>query len=304
MFKIAAGSFPGRAHMIGGSGINKLMMGGNNQDAYYIYSELDNVPMRGTPTSKCVVDNNSFTTIGIVTDGCSSSRHSEFGAQLGARIMGSNIQWYMVHGVDIVKAISLSYTNLMEEILKLSKNMLEETSIDESGAKVNRILNDYFMFTIVGFVMSNVRAVIFTIGDGVYGVNGNYIKIPHNIENKPIYCGYSLMTSLPHHVTDDDMQPKIVVDCNTESVDTILVATDGFEYYLDNLDKKIAGTDTVLSTVDLYDEHFFKNKDNITRHLRKCTSSFTRIDWERNEVTEEPPILSVDDTTIIVAKRG
>jgi hypothetical protein len=302
MFKITAGSFTGRGHLVGGTGINKLMMGGNNQDAYYIYSDLNDKDTNLLAVD-CVISNN-FTTIGVVTDGCSSSKCSEFGAHLGARMLGSNIQWYTAHGVDLLHTISLSYANLMEEVMKLAKNMLEDVSIDRTPTEINRILNEYFMFTIVGFVMNNTRTVMFTLGDGVYGINGNYIRIPHNVENKPIYCCYSLMTSLPHHVTPDDMIPKIVVDCNTDSVDTILVATDGFEYYLDNLDKKIAGTNTVLSTIDLYDDVFFKNKDNITRHLRKCTSSYTYIDWERNEVTEDPPILSVDDTTIIVAKRG
>src|SRR4051794_26892607 len=64
LFEVAAGSVPGRDHL----GRGNLLAGRNNQDAYaWSCSEAG--------------------LVAVVCDGCGGGRHSEVGAQLGARLL-------------------------------------------------------------------------------------------------------------------------------------------------------------------------------------------------------------------------
>lgn len=257
-FAVAGGSVIGRNH---------LLMGKNNQDAYEYFSNDD-------------------LTLAVVCDGCGSCPHSEVGAKWGAKL------W--------IKAV-LNYcqTNPNQPIDEkaIKDSILEELNKAVISLAVNQALNtiirDYFLFTLIGVVITPKFTTIMILGDGVISVNGKLTVLPEFPNNAPPYLAYQLLNS------QDSLNFIIYEQILTKDVHCLLIGTDGVKdlLNLERLDLKITDIDQFCQN-----DSYFKNPDLIRRHLCLMNREKVVPNWQTHAVKKEIGLLS-DDTTLIAIKR-
>lgn len=148
-FDIAYGSVIGREHRI----ITK-----NNQDAFCLANTVDVL-------------------CGVVCDGCSSGKHSEIGANIGARIIIEAIMREIEHSIR--RGFVPSPINE-----KVRQNIISQLRVlvNSMGVSISEIVNEYFLFTLIGFLILPWETYIFSIGDGLFIVNNDVVEIS-------FYCG-------------------------------------------------------------------------------------------------------------------
>src|SRR5437773_2755457 len=124
LFDVAAGSVTGRDHVLAGR---------NNQDAYHW---------------ACL----PHTVMAVVCDGCGSGKHSEVGAQIGARLIveamtralpgPSHTFWHRVRHDTLAQLRCLA---------------------EQLGGSFTYTVQDYLLFTVVGVLVTPWRAFCFSL---------------------------------------------------------------------------------------------------------------------------------------------
>lgn len=213
-------------------GTAHLHAGRNGQDGFAIHRQGD-------------------TTVAVVTDGCGSATHSEVGAKIGAAIVAREVAKDFLHApaaiLDQLRAIAAAL-----------------------GDDIERVVNDYLLFTIVGVVVTPAETIVFSAGDGLFAINGRERVLGPYPGNAPPYLGYALL--------DGEVPSFIIEQCvPTEQVRTILIATDGAARLADSLEPFWS------------DETVFRNPDAVRRKLFRLTRRGSAV--------------LDDDTTIVVLRR-
>jgi len=262
LFEIAGGTVLGREH---------LRLGKNNQDAFAFK----------------VVDD--YAIMAIVCDGCSAGAHTEVGAKLGASIaiesLFSNLAEWGIDGENVY--VRFFWDRLRERIL--SRVSYATRSMD---GEFKRTIGDYFLFTIVGALILPEVTAIFSIGDGIIGINERLIKIGPFPNNQPPYLAYSLLDQSLTGFSPDELRFTVHSVTPTNEVQTVLIGTDGV------MDLSRAFPLNQFWDNDLY----FKNPDAVRRRLALMNKESVKIDWEKGEVNREGGLLP-DDTTLVVIRR-
>lgn len=197
--------------------------------------------------------------VGVVCDGCSGGIHSEVGAWLAAPMLVNLLSMQgSVNGLLAQARIAL-----LDRITAVAE------SIRNPKSEIRNVLLDYFLFTIVGFVVTEQTTAVFSIGDGLFALNGEKRIIAAETPNEPTYAAYELLGGGDCAFHIHSLMP-------TDEVDSILIGTDGAN------DIEDLGE---FWQRDLY----FSNADAIRRRLeiqnRKGTTPLA------------------DDTTVIVLRR-
>lgn len=275
LFKIAVGSITGRNH---------IQSGKNNQDAYYYIS-------------------NELITIAIVCDGCGSGKHSEVGAKLGARILVETIAFYLHQDDAIIDAIFWqqvedSMVKKLQEIALsfISDNYLQDKSVAEKV--LSMVVNDYFLFTVVGVLITKFETIIFSIGDGVMGINGMVKPIGVKYNNVPSYLGYSLCGH-PEWV-----QWEIQTQLPTTQVKNLFIGTDGVNDLIEAENKNIPSKEEKIGNISQFwqQERYFRNPDLIRRRLSLINKEFIKPNWQGHYLSRQSGLLP-DDTTLLVMSK-
>jgi len=203
IYKVAAASVQGRGH----KEINK-----NNQDSF------------------CYLNNNGF--VAVVCDGCNSGKHSEVGSKIGSSILVNEVKRVVVKigfGEEVETILKHVKDNVLAQLLLLANFM---------GDDVRRVVNDYFLFTVVGVFEYGDKAVFFSLGDGVIVVNGEVMEIGPFKDNQPPYLGYSLCgTSLISE--EGALDFKIIKIIDVADLESALIGTDGVMDLIRSSGKKI-----------------------------------------------------------------
>jgi hypothetical protein len=263
-FEIAAGSVIGRYH---------LRIGKNNQDSYYILNNYE-----------------KEITIAVVCDGCGSCLHSEVGAKIGANLVVNVINatwnnqslddqfWQEVHQ-NIIEKLRNIITNFNDDLLLLVSN--------------------YFLFTIVGAIITPSETVTFAIGDGIIAVNDEIITIDEFPDNAPPYLAYKLFN--PNSQKYDF---QIYHRLPTAEVNSILIGTDGVKDLINNEQQRLPGKTEQVGNLSQFwqEDRYFKNSDMIRRRLSLINQEITKPNWENHCLEKIPGLLS-DDTTLIAMRR-
>jgi len=265
--EFAAGSVVGKNH---------LQLGRNNQDAYFLY--------RGQNVS-----------IAVVADGCGSSPHSEFGAQLGVRLSMQTLlasyplldnhhppppEWWSLVTGRIVASLQVTIRNL---------------SVDES---LMELVRDYLLFTLVGVVVDAEYTTFFAAGDGVVLVNDEVHKL-EAAGNAPAYIGYLALPSPPPM----SLGLRPIVSLPTNELQRFAVATDGAADLLETTSKFLPGKDEPLMSLMQLCEFgpFFANPDRLRRYLALANREVKRLDSQTGQLNTYHGHL-VDDTTIVLGR--
>jgi hypothetical protein len=276
LFEIAAGSVPGRDHL----GRGNLLVGRNNQDAYAWSCRDESL-------------------VAVLCDGCGSSRHSDIGATLGARLLvaalGSSLASCSHEsgpGLDAFVPATLERARLrmLAWLRALAIGM---------GGDLAQTVADYFLFTALGVLLTRERAFIVSIGDGVFAVNGHITHLGPSPHNAPAYLAYPLCGAAP-----EAFRFQIRRSLPTAAVDSVLLGTDGVAHLIEAAGHSLPGRREPVGPLSQFWEvaRYFHNPDALRRRLALVNSEHTRLDQEAGELTREPGLLP-DDTTLLVVRR-
>lgn len=265
---IMGASVPGTRHTLPGSPAWK-----NNQDAY-AWRYFDNEVL-----------------IAVVCDGCSAGETSELGAQLTAKYLVKLI------GEELGNLVrDFSWAKIKELLVGYLRSIIEELTIDKS--EVCPIIEQCFLCTIIGVIVTPFDITIFSVGDGVWALDGNFHTLGPFPENKPPYLMYAVTGS---EVTDEasELLDFTVRTFSDTTITTVLIGSDGVLDMVSAHEKKACypGTTKSVGPIErLFAPEFFNNPDNLRRHLALMN----------RETVENGKIvcgLLPDDTTAVLIHR-
>ena len=192
-FQVAGGSVTGRAHAVLGRG---------NQDAF-------------------AWTDDGGALVAVVCDGCSSGRHSEVGAHLGARLVAAAVARALAAGADVGR------DDLWEAVRGAVLGALRGLA-GAMGGDLRRTVEEFFLFTVVGAVVGSGRTALFSVGDGLFVVNGAATRLGPFPGNEPPYLAYGLLGAEGPRFVVREVGPA-------EALESLLVGTDGAADLADRL---------------------------------------------------------------------
>lgn len=267
LFEIASGSIVGRRHR---------HIYQNNQDAY-----------------DCIT--NEDATIAVVCDGCSGGKHSEVGAKLGAKLIIQEIAFALKNCSEVTKFDDIFWEEITQKVVEKIGQIAQ--TID-SKTPIQIIINDYFLFTIIGVVITPDETVIFSLGDGVIAINNKVKIIGEEYQNKPPYLAYKLCSDY------QDIKIKIESQLPTNNVSSLLIGSDGVKDLINVENKLIPGkSEKVKNIAQFWEENrYFQNPDMIRRYLYLLNQDISKPDWQQQKINKQVGLLP-DDTTLIVIRK-
>lgn len=273
-YQISGGSIIGTSHR---------QINSNNQDAYYFNSDKD-------------------LTVVLVTDGCSSCPFSETGSKIGIKLIAKSISTQakrrMENNSDFLSQ-EVFWKRVKEDVLAYIRTLSNQ--MDDS---VSMMVSNYFLFTIVGAVISPTEAVFFSLGDGVVIVNEETYKIGPFENNAPPYLTYGLVETNISSKNPGFLDFKIIKKLPTSELNSFLVGTDGVDDLIDCADKTLPGKSDIIGPINQFwqENKYFDNKEAINRKLNLINRDYVAIDWDRRVKNQEKGRLP-DDTTFIVGRQ-
>jgi len=270
-FQAASGSIVGTEH---------LRLKKNNQDSFALSNKAF---IRWDPA-----------VIGVVCDGCGSQPSSEVGAKLAAPYLIRAIESFgNICGMqDFERVLHLAEEDLLAELRKLAHS----TCPIESSWTKN--VSEYFLFTVVGFVIMPTKTWIFSLGDSVYSLN-NEFYVKEYEGNAPPYLGYRLIQS-----KFESCKLSIDVCLPTDELQSLLIGSDGVAQLAEIVEQPIPGKEQLIGPLNQFweEDKYFKNSDMVRRKLFLINRETIRPDWESRTLKRHPGLLE-DDTTLIVVRR-
>jgi hypothetical protein len=274
IFEIAAGSTPGRDHLFQGG----LLIGRNNQDAY-AWRTLDG----------------GNTVAAVVCDGCGSHRNSEVGAKIGAELILSAINRRLPTASASLHLPREFWEAVRQDVLAdiriLARTMAGSTSVTET-------LAEYFLFTIVGTIVTPSACWVFSIGDGVVIVDGVLENLGPFPGNAPPYLAYGITGS---NIAEHADMLSFKVSMYPALTRGVLIGSDGVGELLSLHDRTIPASTELVGAIDQFwtDGRFFRNQDLVRRRLTRLNG--LQIRTEGGAASFVPGLLQ-DDTTLVVVR--
>ncbi|HLD25680.1 MAG TPA: protein phosphatase 2C domain-containing protein [Candidatus Andersenbacteria bacterium] len=276
-FDVAGGTITGRDHL----GRGNLLVGKNNQDVFR-YSKTDQA------------------IIAIVCDGCSDSAKSEVGANLGAQLLLAAIEQQLRRTPVLAQDdVPFPFWERVRQDVVAQLRVLALQLAGWSGS-LSQVVSEYFLFTVVGAVLTKKMSSIISIGDGVAFLNGEMIRIGPFPGNAPPYLGYALVDSsidaeLLHFQTH-----RTVL---TKDVRSLLVGSDGVADLAEVSGRTIPGKSELVGPLSqFWEQSRFFQPDQIRRRLSLVNSEVVSHDRSTGKPVREPGLLP-DDTTFVVIRR-
>ena len=228
--QIASGSQAGIAHMNGGR---------NNQDAFVT---------KLFPAGF----------VGVICDGCSEGSHSEVGAWLAAEMTASAVV------TQVGRAFSSGASELPEQFWRrilddvLAQLRVQALTMAGTGSMTEVVMN-YFLFTLVGVIVTQKQTWIFSVGDGVYAINGETFELPRYEENEPPYPAFQLIGS-KFDSTPELLRIRVQLELPTSEVDTLLIGSDGLSELRGHQNSTLPGRRELVGPLSQFweNDRFFK----------------------------------------------
>lgn len=200
---------------------------GNNQD-WFIHGEKDGV------------------LYGFVADGCGSADHSEVGAKLGLAHLERTLLRSLSQSLSLSELPQVLYEELIQFIYRMAYQQAfghMENGPDFSGLTSSRIISDdevskmakfmarqvrnYWLFTVIGFIVTEELTLVFRVGDGAIRVNETCFFYRAK-DNAPLYPAYQVIPwDAPKSALSNSGFEVLEVD--TSSLDLLMIGTDSWE---------------------------------------------------------------------------
>jgi hypothetical protein len=205
------------------------------------------------------------------------------GAKIGAKLVVKTIEQLLEENSHFSSYFWSNFRELLiHQITTIAKTMVFQDNFQE-------IIHDYFLFTIIGTIITPKETAIFSIGDGVIIVNGEIQDIETFPNNAPPYLAYGCLN------LSQLSQIKINCILPTQEVKSILIGTDGVSDLIQKSNYLIPGKSEQVGDISQFwqAEKYFKNPDMIRRKLALINRDITK--------TKQVGLLP-DDTTLVVIK--
>lgn len=275
-FQIAGGSVAGTEHVMPGKPGSK-----NNHDAYTWRQDEGMI-------------------VAVVCDGCGSGAHSEVGANIGAHLVAEMLYRQLkIDGPEVTPYLLAKVKRQVLACLSLSAGSM--------GGSLSSVINDFFLFTVLGIVITPTAATILSCGDGVYFINGEKRELGPFPNNAPPYLAYNLTGSSLHKDGPELLDLRIRETILTPDLRTALIGTDGVEDLIQSGDNPVprkrnipwggGGPELIGPIAQFWEKDLmFVNQDGIRRRL----NVINREIYEEGGVVTGP---LGDDTTLVVMRR-
>lgn len=265
IFEVAHGSIMGRDHS---------MCGKANQDGCRVVTQSDKVLSA------------------VVCDGCSESKWSHVGATLAARLIA----------MDAAR-LATTWANDTENLLaRLKADSISSIRKVVEALNMPSAVYDYFMFTVIGILMTPARTVMYSIGDGVYAINGSVFNLGPFPNNQPPYMVYG---DLIESTIDSELCLfQVNVDMPTMLVDSFMLGTDGVKDIEASVEKMVPGKEELVGPLSQFwtEDVFYKNSDSMRRRLTLMARDVSKMDRTTHRLRRHVGLLP-DDTTIVAGRR-
>jgi hypothetical protein len=281
LFEIATGSVIGRSHRIAGK---------NNQDASCVLQTAD-----------C--------TIAIICDGCGSGAQSEVGAKLGARLIAVSL---LRRAQELSESDNDAESTIQSLLEMVRCEVLDQLSTLAAGMGecLPRIVNDYFLFTVVGALITPASAVFFSLGDGVLVINDEVTALGPFPGNAPPYLAYGLVESSLKASEPEQLRFRVQRTMPTAELQSFLLGTDGVQDLMHVAPRNLPGKAQLVGPLRQFwqEDRYFANPDMIRRKLAGVNRDVTALRTNHAEshpgcVLHKEAGLLHDDTTLIVGRR-
>ncbi|MFH0873436.1 MAG: protein phosphatase 2C domain-containing protein [Candidatus Komeilibacteria bacterium] len=277
LLEICGGSVAGRDHVAAGR---------NNQDAYG-WQLTDN------------------SLIAVVCDGCSGGKHSEVGAQLGCQLILQTASrnyrlWLQSRAADTGSEVQL--TSDWWESLRLDVLTEIRRLADLLGNSLTTTINDYFLFTVVGALITPNYCYLFSLGDGLYSVNDRVVPLRLGQGNTPPYLAYGLLDSSLHRQQPESLQ-FVVETLPRNEVNSLLLGSDGVSDLLACETETLPGKTDLVGPLSQFwsDDSYFRNRDLVRRRLSLINREHLQLDRNKADFVRQAGHLP-DDTTLIAIR--
>ena len=200
-------------------------VGGATQQG--VEHKLDN---QNNQDAVSILINDSYL-IGVICDGCSSTHNNLQDAisnnEIGAKLIGYTIMQNVERIIRNREVDDLFLTELSNSVLHKLQEIVD-IFCEEDEEKKEIFIYDFLMSTIIGFIVTEDKYIIFRSGDGIIGINGD-IQILE--EETGLYFGEKLLykccpNKYPSNSQRSDL--KVISSGKTSEIDNIFLATDGF----------------------------------------------------------------------------
>lgn len=251
------------------------------------------------------------TQILIVIDGCGSGDHSEVGAKIGARILTESIKRQLLRWNK--PAFNDDQTSQMPprlQFLKILERARQDTLArlrilaQDMGGSFSQTVSDYFLFTVVGAILTQEFCCFFSRGDGVIVINEEEHWIEPDAGNAPVYLAYALVESSLTDHRPEALTFDILQVVATERLEHFLIGTDGLRHFVDASHLPLPGKTDLVGPLSQFwkDPRYFKNSDNVRRRLALVNKPAVVPDWDAHRLITYTGHLK-DDTTLIVGRK-
>ncbi len=241
-------------------------------------------------------EKNDDVLVSVIADGCGSSKHCEVGAKIASKILSKLI-------FDQINRLLQSGDNpqLKSNFWnRIKMSFISKLSVlaESMGDSISEIVNQYFLFTIIGIVIVRGKAYIFSCGDGVYIIDGEIKESGPFPANAPPYIMYNITGSALFDENPSLLDISIKEILEPKQYDNILLGSDGVLDLIKASDKTIPNTNNIVGDISQFweEDKYVDNSSMITRKL----SLFNRESIYNGRLL---PGLLKDDTTLVVIKK-
>lgn len=234
--------------------------------------------------------------VALVTDGCGSGKHSEVGSKIANTILVKTLFDELHRLIEIdpdFECNELFWQRIQSRIVSKLTVLVEFM-----GESISSIVNNYFLFTCVGVVMTPKTTYIFSLGDGMYAVNGEINELGPFPKNAPPYMMYTLTGSSLFDESPELLKIQINEEIATCNIQTLLLGSDGIMDFMNIEELFVPGQSNLVGSLDQFweEDKFFRNPDMIRRRL-------AMVNKEKAVGNQIIPGLLPDDTTCIVIRQ-
>ena len=272
---MAAGSIVGTDH-------RQQFLWKNNQDAYAVRRQDDII-------------------VAVVSDGCGSGTYNEFGARIGANQLANRLvrSFELRNSLQNPEALKESLENIRKNILFSLEELLFIMSDD---SRTQTVVNN-FLFTLLALVITPETSCVIGIGDGVFAVNGELVKLGPFPKNEPPYIAYGGL------VSSNTLSPELnkftvhrVIP--TSELQSVSIGTDGVADFDRIAGMTLPGKKDLVGPLSQFwtEDIFFKNPEAVRRRFNLINNSVSQPNWENKQINQEHGRLK-DDTTLVVVRR-
>ena len=239
----------------------------------------------------------------VVCDGCSASPHSEVGSYITSRYMVQQL-WgrfgsYALYGKLPNKE---DLRDMMEEIRLDTSTFLR--NIASSLGPTMLAMQEFALSTATGFVMTPDSTFFFSIGDGMIFFNGEGAELNNRHASQPDMVAYGamnpklLITGVRNPFTLSPIYP-------TETVENIIVATDGLEHLLAAAGQNYPSTQGSKVEIPSLEE-LLTMSGRLQDVLRLAGKTVYRAQYDKEldvatQTVHKSPLL--DDITAVILRR-